>query len=427
MKLKTVENRKTHEHCLTARLTKGEELDYIQAEHLRALHDSVFLPFTYTTERGGTTVLSYDVSDTIALNTYLGARLSLVQFRALMTDVAHAVEVCASMGFSYTEFIFDSGSVYIDAETNHLRLAYVPVAHSTHKRATVIDLLRFIAINAAFVCREDQSCSESLLDFIKRQTVFSLIELKAFIDSGELKRGTGSRGSTASSLDISDFSDSASKCQQASAGMEAVSTGVSPLRGSLGESLGGAGIYDFVKAQAGALSAQETRLSQSLAEQVSFDVADVAAVSDVAVKTPVAAAAGVTNVAVTAPVAAAAAAAAELTDMTVATKPTGLADAMPQIACIVCVSTGERYSLSPSRKTTIGRSKRCDIHLGGNTNISRVHAILEATDEGCFVTDQGTTNKTFIAGRELLAHMTELAVPGEEIVLANERLRLEMR
>lgn len=656
MKIKTVRDKKTDESTLTIRLTKGEEFNYAQAELLRTLHDSPFLPFSYSTEKDGTTLLSYDISDTITLQTYLGAELSRDQFRALMIDVAQTVEACANNGFSYTELVFELNSVYMDPETNHMKWAFVPAALPGSKRASIQDLLRFIATKAKFVRKEDKPCSESLLDFLKRQTIFSLVDFKSFIDSGELKT---SSGASVTSLNRGDSSDATTggmgSGSMGSGRLGSGRLGSSPLgSGQLGGSSAGAGTYDFVKAQAGAISAEETRASKSLAEQVSFDVADVAIgflnatgaanwddvsqhttftaapvenpaavaptpsapMADPVVAAPMspaptadpipvppppgAAPVSMPPPAASEPVNLAPPAASEPVDLAppaasepvlmpppasnepvpmpppgssepvpmppppnadpisaypppaagpvvsdspvepepvpmsvssessqdsvapaavepsasmappvavepqasmtppVATEPpasmappvaieppanttppmtvepqasmtppasieppasmtppvaieppsasdisTGsfsgglsgslaskvapspVAPSTPRNYRILRVATGERYSLAPERETTIGRSKRCDIRIAGNTNISRVHALLKACDEGCYVMDQQTTNKTLVNGRELAPQTAHLAQPGDEIKLADECLRLE--
>lgn len=551
MKIKTTRDKKTHEAHLTVKLTKGEELDYAKAELLKTIQDVSFLPFTYTTEKDGSTLLSYDISGTIALELYLGADLSLAQFRALLTELAYAVELCTSKGFSYTELLFDSDNVYVNAECNHLQLAFVPASIPASKRASINDLLRFIAQKTKFVRAEDKPCSEALLDFIKRQTIFSLVDFRSFLDSGELKRSTGE---AVSALDTSDFiNPDTGKPDSIRLNQSAADSGT--LRNAPAAS--NAGAYDFVKAQAGAQSAQEIRASKNLAEQISFDVADVAAtptgttgaanwdavaaqsaplnrsqassqesageesapaapqgepVEGVAGPPPTGAAvqgidappSGAANQNTIAPPPMGAPVQGVMTpppagervqssttpppagepvqsvvtspvdgsaqgDITplpigdpvpIAPQPSAAEEAVPlappvipqgdpiqipppapieesvisldasiapQSFTIVRLATGERYSLQHGRSTSIGRSKRCDIRIANNTNISRVHALLEITNEGCLVTDQGATNKTFLGGSELSPHTPQLAAPGDEIKLADECLRLEAK
>lgn len=518
MKIKTVKDRKKDERHLTIRLGKGEEFSYAQAEQLRTLDTGLFLPFSYETEKDGTPLLRYDLVDTITLNTYLGAELSRNQFKTLMIDIVHLVEACARNGFSYTELIFDTGSVYVDAETNHIKLAYVPAVLPTSKRATISDLLRHIAVKTKFVCKDDRTCSDGLLDFLKRQTIFSLVDFKTFLDQHGLGTGTGPLGPSAQRVPASSPSSRVqSSNKPAAPSYSAGFNGAAPMGSSVG-----VGTYDFVKAQAGSLSAQETRASKSLAEQVSFDVADIssgpigasgeASWDDVAEQSastdpmlsssnataqpmstvssegvgsfappavapvdpstfpapqcsPVApgsfpapnspsfGAAGsyptpttssvasdsfptpttspVDLTSFPAPDASAGAAVSYATPPTPLTLQSSGPPPVPprgsQSLFIVHVATGERYSLPQARETTIGRSKRCDIRISGNTNISRVHASLKPCDEGCYVIDEETTNKTVVAGVELIPHAPYLAVAGDEIKLADERLRLEAR
>lgn len=406
MKTKILHDKKTDTSSLTVRLTKGEELLYAQAEQLCALQGVPYLPFAYVTEKDGSIVFTYDVSDTITLGMYLGAELSREQFRLLMIDIVETVEACERNGFSYTELIFDHSFVYMDAETNHLCFAYMPATVPSNKRANIIDLLRFIATRTRFICKEDSACSEDLLDFLKRQTIFSLVDFKAFLG---LQETLGAR----SDLNLQEPLGARSVLSsQELQGARSVLSSQEPQ--STQDTQGAGGAYDFIKAQAGTLSAQETRASQNLAEQVSFDVADTATplshVTAPALNNTPSAALGDESKSVPsdAPI-----------------KP--ITPTQTQTYCIVRVSTSERYTLPPLRQTTVGRSKRCDICMMGNSNMSRVHAIFELNDAGCFITDQDTTNKTKVRGKELEPFVPERVENGDDIKLADECLRLEVR
>lgn len=44
----------------------------------------------------------------------------------------------------------------------------------------------------------------------------------------------------------------------------------------------------------------------------------------------------------------------------------------------------------------IGRDKSNDIVINGDSLVSRIHAILESVDSVCYVTDNGSTNGTYV-------------------------------
>ncbi|KFJ00024.1 FHA domain-containing protein [Bifidobacterium stellenboschense] len=74
-----------------------------------------------------------------------------------------------------------------------------------------------------------------------------------------------------------------------------------------------------------------------------------------------------------------------------------------------------------ARKATIGRSKTADLHMGGNTNVSRVHATIEVMDDGRFaITDNDSANGTSVRGREMASGGTEYLSSGEDFALADD-------
>ena len=74
-----------------------------------------------------------------------------------------------------------------------------------------------------------------------------------------------------------------------------------------------------------------------------------------------------------------------------------------------------------ARKATIGRSKTADLHMGGNSNVSRVHATIEVMDDGRFaITDNDSANGTSVRGREMARGGTEYLSSGEDFALADD-------
>jgi diguanylate cyclase (GGDEF)-like protein len=86
------------------------------------------------------------------------------------------------------------------------------------------------------------------------------------------------------------------------------------------------------------------------------------------------------------------------------TSPKQLFSAIARDACLVHIyptgpSMGCRYPLS-DRPLMIGRGDDCDIRLQDHS-VSRRHAKIEPTAEGCYVADQQSTNGTFVNDRQL--------------------------
>lgn len=74
-----------------------------------------------------------------------------------------------------------------------------------------------------------------------------------------------------------------------------------------------------------------------------------------------------------------------------------------------------------AREATIGRSKTADIHMGGNTNVSRIHATITMLDDGRFaITDHDSANGTSVGGRELASGGTEYLRSGGDFALADD-------
>ena len=72
-------------------------------------------------------------------------------------------------------------------------------------------------------------------------------------------------------------------------------------------------------------------------------------------------------------------------------------------------------------RATIGRSKTADIHMGGNTNVSRVHAVIDMLDDGRFcITDNHSANGTAVGGRELASGGCEYVASGGDFTLADD-------
>lgn len=72
-------------------------------------------------------------------------------------------------------------------------------------------------------------------------------------------------------------------------------------------------------------------------------------------------------------------------------------------------------------RATIGRSKTADIHMGGNTNVSRIHAVIDMLDDGRFcITDNHSANGTAVGGRELASGGCEYAASGGDFTLADD-------
>lgn len=72
----------------------------------------------------------------------------------------------------------------------------------------------------------------------------------------------------------------------------------------------------------------------------------------------------------------------------------------------------------------LGRSDDCDITLA-DPNISRQHARLEVSEEGCWIMDLGSANGTVLDGRPLPPNKKKPLSSGVEIIIQGFRLKVE--
>lgn len=82
--------------------------------------------------------------------------------------------------------------------------------------------------------------------------------------------------------------------------------------------------------------------------------------------------------------------------------------------------TGEKIELGKPSFVLGKNPEKSDYAVAGNTNISRIHAVITTRNGRYYVMDQNSTNGTFINGRIIKAgHETEI-LPGDCLMLANE-------
>ena len=116
----------------------------------------------------------------------------------------------------------------------------------------------------------------------------------------------------------------------------------------------------------------------------------------------------------------------KVTDTWIST-PKKLFSAATREACLVHIyptgpTMGCRYPLS-ERLLLIGRGDDCDIRLCDHS-VSRKHARIEPEDDGYFVSDQQSTNGTFVNGRRIaemvLSDEDRITIGGAELTVSLE-------
>ena len=82
--------------------------------------------------------------------------------------------------------------------------------------------------------------------------------------------------------------------------------------------------------------------------------------------------------------------------------------------------TGEKIELGKPSFVLGKNPEKSDYTVAGNTNISRVHAVITTRNGRYYVMDQNSTNGTFINGRIIKAGQETEILPGDCLMLANE-------
>lgn len=82
--------------------------------------------------------------------------------------------------------------------------------------------------------------------------------------------------------------------------------------------------------------------------------------------------------------------------------------------------TGEKIELGKPSFVLGKNPEKSDYAVAGNTNISRIHAVITTRNGRYYVMDQNSTNGTFINGRIIKAGQETEILPGDCLMLANE-------
>nr|MDD5837959.1 FHA domain-containing protein [Eubacteriales bacterium] len=87
------------------------------------------------------------------------------------------------------------------------------------------------------------------------------------------------------------------------------------------------------------------------------------------------------------------------------------------------VDNGERIVINKSI-FVIGKNDACNYVITGNNAISRQHAEIHLKNNGVYIVDKKSTNKTFVNGNAVKPENPTKIVNGDEIKLANIKFKL---
>ena len=486
MKVNEHKDRRSGARTLTVMPQKREQLEYAQAEWLRyaSRAERFLLPFDYDANAADLR-LNYDVTGCARLANHLRARLTSSQYASALTSVYDALVLCTAKGYPASSMLFDASHVYV-GESGTLELAYVPLSgvaesESDSPRA----LLGYLASrrNVSFVVAEDGRHRASLDDFVRRTPVLQVSALRDFLE-GEfglsLGGGSGSLGvarprpamgaagpvgaaSSGAPVGAAGLDMVAMLSHRASASEVAASQSVAARAADAvaGVSPTSAERVLSRPAEAGAASAGEPEPPvepQSPAGPAASEAVAAPEAVAPAPPQPSAEPLPLTTPAASArapePSRPAAAPEPPAAPAVPATPPTPEAPEPPRAQTVFFgrgvgslaagfspqasrggasasrplflerIRDGLRLPLDLAQPKTVGRSERSDLALGGNQNLSRVHARLSWEDGHVIVQDLSSLNGITVRGGRLEPGGEATVEPGERFLLADEALRV---
>ncbi|MDR0308717.1 MAG: DUF6382 domain-containing protein, partial [Coriobacteriales bacterium] len=229
--------KKNGEAVLKVSLGKHDAFDYATATRISRNAIGGLLEFTFSGKDERPDIY-FNITNLVDLPTFLSNKLSVTQFQHLVTGILEVLESVYGASLQEKNLMLAKENVYVD-EDARIYLAYLPLTGREASERAVLDLLAFISDNVSFVNQDNREYSAHLLDYLKKQTVFSLFETKAFLGIA------------------------ASTSHKDSVHSEDIFTRVKPVRGR-----------DFVAEFSGIKAREEVLASRTVAENIMSAVSD---------------------------------------------------------------------------------------------------------------------------------------------------------
>jgi hypothetical protein len=188
LKFKEVQDRAQGSSWLTWTTDKKILLDYRQAQRLACNDHRYFLPFSFV-EKGARTSLFYFTTDTYPLSAYLNYALSRRTIAGSLQQVVKMLDGCVAKGYLPGNVFLDPERVFIDSNLSRLKFIYLPV---TGYQAEDRQLLNFLISLVGRTQPKNEDAAvfiAALLDYLKKQEVFSLIKLKSVLGMDDREAG----------------------------------------------------------------------------------------------------------------------------------------------------------------------------------------------------------------------------------------------
>ena len=381
MKLKAYKDKNGRE-LLKVSLSRKDSFDYATASHLTASSHPYLLPFAFSNSET-TPNLYFDLSDCMSLKTFLGGKMSEQQFESIILQLVLALDAINRGNLSEKNMLLEPEYVYVKAAGTQLQLVYLPLLGREANDKAVLDLLRMYAENSHFTTAEAGEKARQFLDFLRQQSVFSVVAMQAYLNQG----GTGNLGQMPGATQTASTSVSAQTAIRTQGGQKRARPEVTAKR-------------DFVSTSSGKLSKTQISKQRSVAENIIAAVGEnqeAIAHEEVVIEAfaheEVVIADTGTSI---------------LTNWQLPQSPKATASEAAKRYWLVRLQDNRKWELSEG-STTLGRSKACDIQVSDSTMVSRQHAVLTRQGDSFTVCDEGSSNGTSINGQPLLPnHPTSL-------------------
>ena len=441
MKYKKQKRRLDKSLLLKASLEKKDVFDYPSAAQLAANNIAGLLPFSLVEENNERPVFYYDITGLMPLATFLKAKLSLSQWRSMLEQFILMLDAIHVKGFQDRNLLLDLGYVYLSLDDFAIQFAYLPLAERTPNERALVAFLTSVAQQAMFLLDDDKEQAEDLINFLKLQSVFSLVDLKNYLGVSTSASGRLVSGSTS---------------------ISALHQKRRPGRDFIAEN---SGAHSLVQISAERtipenimVALSEDAEMQTSTGQAVAQTAGHASVGQVGAGWAQAWRAGGDGQASTAPFRGTkTVATAELTptsleriryDQPLNEQHLPIIKAARRAAPQTGASKNPLFRIRRSEgfnkcrlmhrvdarewqlipgPTVIGRSKNSNIQLGDSVKVSRSHAIVVFEDGRCTVMDNDSSNGTFVNGIRLMPGQIVPLNDGDQIQLGDQQLivRLE--
>jgi hypothetical protein len=186
-----------HIHC---RPTKQHVIDYAVAQRLHQGGIAGLLPFSFVDE-GKQAELFYFTDGLLTLRQALDGGLSFLQVSVMLKGAISTLESCVSLGMPTQNIDFDPSRVLLRPADLRLMFIYLPLQNYQPGAYDIRSLLLLVVAESKPADANERAQSVNLLNHLKQQSLFSLIDLKDFLGLGG-KRGirTSERLTTGSKI-----------------------------------------------------------------------------------------------------------------------------------------------------------------------------------------------------------------------------------